>query len=52
MESLTAFIVLAALVMRFIRQDRIAAILFALALALVAVLLRMHADYLLNVILI
>jgi len=44
MESLTAFIVLAALVMRFIRKDRIAAILFALALVLIAVLLRTHAN--------
>lgn len=44
MESLTAFIVLAALVLRFIRQDRIAAILFALALVLIVVLLRAHAN--------
>jgi hypothetical protein len=44
MESLTAFLVLAALVMRFIRKDRSAAILFTLALVLVAILLRMHAN--------
>ena len=44
MESLTAFLVLAALVMKFIRKDRIAAILFALACLLVVVLLRMHAN--------
>jgi hypothetical protein len=44
MESLTAFLVLAALVMRLIRKDRTAAILFTLACLLVAVLLRMHAN--------
>jgi Family of unknown function (DUF5993) len=44
MESLTAFLVLAALVMGFIRKDRGAVILITLALVLVAILLRMHAD--------
>jgi len=44
MESLTAFIVLAALVMRFTHQDRVAVVLFALALVLIAVLLRTHAN--------
>jgi Family of unknown function (DUF5993) len=44
MESLTAFLVLAALVMGFIHRDRSALILFTLALVLVAILLRMHAD--------
>jgi hypothetical protein len=44
MESLTAFLVLAALVMRLINKDRTAAILFVLACLSVAVLLRMHAD--------
>jgi hypothetical protein len=44
MESLTAFLVLAALVMRFIRKDRTAAILFTLACLLVAILLRLHAN--------
>jgi hypothetical protein len=44
MESLTAFLVLAALVMRFIRKDRTAVILFTLACLLVAILLRMHAN--------
>jgi hypothetical protein len=44
MESLTAFLVLAALVMRVIRRDRTAAILFTSACLLVAVLLRVHAS--------
>src|SRR5580704_15174376 len=44
MESLTAFLVLVALVMRFIRKDRTAAILFTLACLLVAILLCMHAN--------
>jgi hypothetical protein len=44
MESLTAFLVLAALVMSVIRKDRTAAILFSLACLLVAILLRMHAS--------
>jgi hypothetical protein len=44
MESLTAFVVLAALVMRFVGKDRTAAILFTLACLLVAVLLRLHAN--------
>ena len=44
MESLTAFLVLAALIMRFIRKDRTAAVLFTLACLLVAILLRIHAN--------
>jgi hypothetical protein len=44
MESLTAFLVLAALVMGFVRKDRSAVILLTLALVLVAILLRLHAD--------
>ncbi len=48
MESLTAFLVLAALVMRFIRQDKMAATFFALACLLAAALLRLHADDLLK----
>jgi peptidoglycan/LPS O-acetylase OafA/YrhL len=44
MESLTAFLVLAALVMRFFRKDRTAVTLFLLACLLSAVLLRMHAN--------
>jgi hypothetical protein len=44
MESVTAFLVLAALIMRFMRKDRMAAILFTLACLLVAILLRLHAS--------
>jgi hypothetical protein len=44
MESLTAFLILAALIMTVIRQDRAAVILFSSACLLVAVLLRLHAS--------
>jgi hypothetical protein len=43
MESLTAFFVLAALVLRYLRKDRASTIFFTLASLLVAVLLRLHA---------
>ena len=48
MESLTAFLVLAAWVMGFVRKDRSTVILLTLALVLVAILLRLHADDLLK----
>jgi Family of unknown function (DUF5993) len=44
MESLTAFLVLGALVLNFLGKDRTAAILFTLACLLVVVLLRLHAS--------
>jgi hypothetical protein len=44
MESLTAFFVLAALVLRYLRKDRASTILFMLAGLLLVVLLRLHAS--------
>ena len=44
MESLTAFLALIALILRYFRKDRAATIFFTLAGLLVIVLLRLHAS--------
>ena len=44
MESLTALLILIALLTRFLGKGRVSAAFFALALVMVALLLRFHAH--------